>query len=220
MEQKNKRLQEQGQLHLERAAQHYLNRLYEIDRRIEDVHESIVRLDGQATRTTIRFNTIGGGKSNTPTDFTSILDRKEEKCEELKQLLQRRTVVFLEIDQTIDTISNATIRQVLKKAYLDLQDIPEVADALNISEKHAYRLRKQGFQQIILPPYVYTEYEKAQCLEEAKKAAEKKLTAIAEDSKLSPVEKIQHSAIVRKEYLTLVTDIKEFSDTAISANTA
>ena len=133
------------------TAKEYLNTAYEIERQVKLIELTIEKLKSQLEYAGISYENTGashgsGSFDKMPKVIEKVAEYEHKKQERALALIDKR----LQIEQSIDALSDANQREVLTRRYIIGQRWEDIAVSMNYSRQHVTRLHGYALHNMCL----------------------------------------------------------------------
>lgn len=133
------------------TAKEYLSQAYRIDRRIDAKIEQVASLRNLATKATSTLSdSAPSGSRNIhrmEDVIVKIIDFENDINAEIDSLVDLKR----EITSVIKAVPNLEYQTLLELRYLCFKSWEDIADEMNYSIQHIYRIREKAFKEVVVP---------------------------------------------------------------------
>lgn len=128
----------------------YLNQYRAIDKEIDALTEDAVRLRAQCEKSggSIIDGTAKSPKNDNSAPFERIVDKIIEIENEINQKIDLKLILRKEIEASIESVDDDTLRTLLRYRYLCGMTFEEVAVRMNYSWRQVIRLHGAALQKV------------------------------------------------------------------------
>ncbi|WP_294471503.1 hypothetical protein [uncultured Ruminococcus sp.] len=116
----------------------YLRQAEKLDKRLTRERRNLEKLMSAAEYRSPAFDSAGGGGNGDK--ICSAVSRIMEEEQRVRELTELYTAKYVEIEQTIRSIGDDTLEEVLELRYLRFLKWEEIAAQMNYSERQTLRL--------------------------------------------------------------------------------
>lgn len=95
-------------------------------------------------------NFSGMPRGGSPITLADQISDKVEIEERIKRLTEKGDILRAEILKELDTLEDPLEVEVLESFFIDCLDIPQIAENMNFTDRHVYRLYSQGVTKLAL----------------------------------------------------------------------
>lgn len=133
------------------TAKEYLSQAYRIDRRIDAKIEQVASLRNLVTKATSTLSdSAPSGSRNIhrmEDVIVKIIDFENDINAEIDSLVDLKR----EITSVIKAVPNLEYQTLLELRYLCFKSWEDIADEMNYSIQHIYRIREKAFKEVVVP---------------------------------------------------------------------
>lgn len=129
----------------------YLRQAYKLDCRLRRERRNLDKLRSAAVYRSPDFSSSGSGS---PGNRAASVDRILAEEERIRDLTDRYTAIYIEIEKTIHSIRDDTLEEVLELRYLHYKKWDEIAQEMNFTIRHITRLHGLALQKMSLNVHI------------------------------------------------------------------
>lgn len=130
--------------------QEYLQQAYRIQQQIMVRQAQIATLRDIATRVSPHTGSVPVDGTSNQGNIANAIERIVDIEQLIKKDVERMEAVYIDIQNTIDTVSNPRYRDILRLRYLCFKTWDEVAGILRLDERWVRRLHKKAIENLTL----------------------------------------------------------------------
>ena len=130
------------------TAKEYLNRISVLEDEIKRKQQRCITLRDVAMNTSVNNSNIGVQKTRDKNSFESILTRVIDLEREIKADEERLVDLKAEIIEKIKLVPNVEYQMLLELRHVCFKAWDEIADAMNFSVQHVFRLHSTALQEL------------------------------------------------------------------------
>ena len=126
----------------------YLRQAEKLDKRLKREQRNLEKLMSVAEYRSPAFDGVGGGGSGDK--ICAAVSRIMEEEQRVQELTDLYTAKYVEIEQTIRSIDNDTLEEVLELRYLLYQKWEDIAAAMHRDLRWVYRLHGKALEKLTI----------------------------------------------------------------------
>ncbi len=124
----------------------YLRQAEKLDKRLKRERRNLEKLMSAAEYRSPAFEGVGGGGSGDK--ICAAVSRIMEEEQRVQELTDLYTAKYVEIEQTIRSIDDDTLEEVLELRYLHGQSWEDIADTMHYALRSVYEFHGRALQKI------------------------------------------------------------------------
>ena len=130
------------------TAKEYLQRAWQIDRRIQDKMNQAARLKEMATNVTATISGMPGSASRNNHKMDGAIATMMDMAKDIEAETQQLLCIKTETMQTIWAVDDSTCRTLLELRYISFLPWETIADEMDVSKRRVLQLHAQGLKMV------------------------------------------------------------------------